>query len=236
MTIIYFGNLNRELFFAINGFAYQFQDKLWAILTNLSDGLYSFVLLLPFIHKKPQYIWAVLLATILFTIFGQAAKHILQVPRPPQILAPNEVNLIGPDWGTNAFPSGHASMIFNIAGVIALTTAKKWLRLLLISAAAIIALTRVAVGVHWPLDVAAGAALGWLTVWLGLKLAQKTPWGWGRWSQRIMGAILLIACGMLFFLDYTGHTNIMREQRIFALGFFVMGLLEYLKIFKEKSA
>ena len=179
--------MDRELFFAINGFAYNFEDKLWAVLTNLSDGLYSFVLLLPFIYKKPQYIWSVLLATILFSIFGQAAKHVLQVPRPPQVLAPNEIHLIGPDWGTNAFPSGHASMIFNLAGVFVLTTSKKWLRIILIVAASIIAFTRVAVGVHWPLDVVAGAALGWITVWLGLKIAQRTPWGWGRYGPENIG-------------------------------------------------
>lgn len=235
-AIIIFTDLNRELFFAINGFAYQFEDKLWAVLTNLSDGLYSFVLLLPFIHKKPQYIWSVLLAAILFTIFGQAVKHILHVPRPPQVLAPNEVNLIGPDWGTNAFPSGHASMIFIIAGALALTAANKWFRILLIAAAAVVALTRVAVGVHWPLDVVVGAAVGWLAVWLGLRIAQKTPWGWGWWAQRIFGAILLLACVVLFFLDYTGQTNIMREQRIFASVFFVIGFIQYLKIYKDESA
>ncbi len=227
--------MDKELFFAINGFAYSFEDKLWAVLTNLSDGLYSFVLLLPFIYKKPQYIWSVLLATIIFTIFGQAAKHILQIPRPPQILAPNEIHLIGPDWGTNAFPSGHASMIFNLAGVFALTTSKKWLRIILIAAASVIAFTRVAVGVHWPLDVLAGAALGWITVWLGLKIAQRTPWGWGCYAQKFLGAILLIACIVLFFLDYTGHTNIMREQRLFALVFFIFGSIQYVKVYTTRD-
>lgn len=234
--MIYLGDLNKDLFFAINGFAYNFEDKLWAVLTNLSDGLITFVLLLPFIYKKPQYIWSVLLAAILFTIFGQTAKHVLQIPRPPQVLAPNEVHLIGPDWGANAFPSGHASMIFNLAGVFALTTAKKWFRIVLIAAASVIALTRVAVGVHWPLDVVAGAALGWITIWLGLKLAQRTPWGWGSWAQKILGAILLMACVVLFFLDYTGHANIMREQRIFALVFFIIGFSQYIKVYKTKTA
>jgi len=234
IAVIYFGDLDKELFFAINGFAYNFEDKLWAVLTNLSDGLYSFVLLLPFIYKKPQYIWSVLLAAILFTIFGQAAKHILHVPRPPQILDPNEVHLIGPDWGTNALPSGHAAMIFNLAGVFALTTSKKWLRIALIACAAIIAFTRVAVGVHWPLDVVAGAALGWIAVWVGLKIAQQTPWGYRALAQKILGAILLIACVVLFFLDYTGHINIMREQRLFALVLFVFGFIQYVKIYKAK--
>jgi membrane-associated phospholipid phosphatase len=234
LAVIYFADLNQELFFAINGFAYNFQDKLWALLTNLSDGLFTFVLLLPFVYKKPQYIWSVLLAAVLFTIFGQAVKHLLHVPRPPQVLAPNEVHLIGPDWGANAFPSGHAAMIFNLAGAFALTTSKKWLRVILICAAAFIALTRIAVGVHWPLDVVAGAALGWIMVWLGLKLAQRTPWGWGRVAQKILGAILLIACVVLFFVDYTGQTNIMREQRIFALVFFVFGASEYFKVYKTK--
>ena len=55
-------------------------------------------------------------------------------------------------------------------------------------------------------------------------------------AQKILGAILLIACVVLFFLDYTGHTNIMREQRLFALVFFVFGSIQYLKVYTTRDS
>ena len=231
MAIIYFGDLNRDLFFAINSFAAQFVDKLWALVTFFSDGLVTFVILLPFIYRKPQYIWAVLLAAILFTVAGQGIKHMLNVPRPPRVLEPHEFNLIGPDWGQNAFPSGHASMVFNLVGVFILTTAKKWLRWVLIAVGVFIALSRTAVGVHWPLDIVAGAMMGWLTVWLGLKLVPYTRWGWSGIGQKILGGILLLAAVALFVADYTGFANIMTAQRVIAAVFFLIGASEYLKLY-----
>lgn len=231
MAVIYFGDLNRDLFFAINGFAAQFVDKLWALITFFSDGLVSFVLLLPFIYRKPRYIWAVLLAAVLFTLAGQGIKHIMDVPRPPRVLEPHEFNLIGPNWGQNAFPSGHASMIFNLVGVLILTTTKRWLRWVLLAVGTVIALSRTAVGVHWPLDVVAGALMGWLTVWVGLKLTPHMRWGWSGIGQKILGAVLILACIVLFFADYTGFTNIMPEQRTIALILFVVGTVEYLKLY-----
>jgi membrane-associated phospholipid phosphatase len=233
MAVIHFADLNRPLFFAINGFAAHFADKLWAIITFFSDGLVSFVILLPLIHRKPQYIWSVLLAALLFTLFGQGIKHLMHVPRPPKVLAPHEFNLIGPDWGQNSFPSGHASMIFNLVGVFALTTTRKWRRWLLIALGSVIALSRTAVGVHWPQDVLAGALIGWVTVWLGLKLAPHTRWGWQKLGQKILGAVLLAAAATMFFVDYSGFSNIMTEQRLIAIIFFILGSWQYLNVYRK---
>jgi hypothetical protein len=153
------------------------------------------------------------------------------VPRPPKVLSPHEFNLIGPDWGHNSFPSGHSSMIFNLVGVFALTTHKKWLRWVLIAVGAFIACSRIAVGVHWPLDVVAGALIGWVTVWVGLLLVPYTAWGWTKIGQKILGAVLLLACITLLFADYTGFTNIMTEQRVLAFVFILIGTWQYLKIY-----
>jgi len=210
----------------------------WVVLTIFADGLVSFIILLPWIKRKPQLIWAVLLAAILFTIFGQGIKRVVDVARPPQILSSDVFHLIGPDWGQHAFPSGHAAMIFMLAGAFVFTISRTWLRWLLIVLASLIALSRVVVGVHWPLDVLAGATIGWLGVWIGLLLSKYSSWGWGRIGQKILGAILLVACVVLFFVDYTGYQGIMGLQRMIAVVFFTVGVNEYMKIygfnFKER--
>jgi len=176
-------------------------------------------------------IWAVLLAAILFTLIGQGIKRIVDVPRPPQVLDPESFHLIGPFLGQHAFPSGHAAMIFMLSGAFVFTIHRAWLRWLLISVASLVALSRVVVGVHWPLDVLVGAAIGWLGVWVCLFLSKYSAWGWRGLGQKILGAVLLAACVVLFFVDYTGYQDIMSFQRVIAVLFFVAGMTEYLKIF-----
>jgi membrane-associated phospholipid phosphatase len=229
--VIYLSDSNLALFLIVNSLSKYTGDMMWAVLTFFSDGLVSFIILLPWIKKKPKLIWAVLIAAILFTLFGQGIKRIVDVPRPPQMLPADTFHLIGPDWGQHAFPSGHAAMIFILAGVFVFTISQKWLRWPLIAFASLIALSRVVVGVHWPLDILAGAAIGWVGVWIGLLISKYTNWGWRGIGQKIVGAILLVACVVLFFVDYTGYKGIMALQRLIAIVFFTVGMNEYLKIY-----
>jgi membrane-associated phospholipid phosphatase len=231
MAVVYWADVNMVLFLRINGVSAYTGGMIWAILTFFSDGLVSFVILLPWIRKRPRIICSVLLATILFTLFGQALKRVVNVPRPPQVLPESAFNLIGPDWGQYSFPSGHAAMIFILAGVFSFTTTRTWLRCLLMSLAFVVAVSRIVVGVHWPLDILAGMAIGWLAAWVGLVISRNIRWGWGAIATKIYGAILLIACVLMFFVDYTGYDNIMTVQRLLASIFLAIGTFEYLKLY-----
>lgn len=80
------------------------------------------------------------------------------------------------EWGRiyrntdpHSFPSGHAARAFLIA-VIASALAPTWLGILLWIWAPLVALARVAMGVHYLSDVLAGAILGVLIAWLGLQI------------------------------------------------------------------
>lgn len=228
-------NSNKELFLLINQISCFTGDKLWAVLTFFSDGLVSFIILFPFIYRKPRLIWAVFMAAVLFTIFGQGVKHLARIPRPPQVFSPDKFHLIGPDWGHNSFPSGHASMVFNLAGAFSLTVKKNWIRFLLIGLASIIAVSRVVVGVHWPMDILVGASIGWITVWVGLEISKKTDWAWKGLGRKILGAVLIGGCLFLFFADYTGHENVMIFQRMIALISLIVGGHEYARIYGWKG-
>jgi membrane-associated phospholipid phosphatase len=226
---------NQDIFIYVNSISRFTGDKFWAVLTIFADGLVAFVIIFPFIYRKPRLIWAVLIAAALFAIFGQAIKNLAQVPRPPQILSPEDFHLIGQGWRHNSFPSGHSSMIFNLAGALIMTTPKKWLRFFLIGAASLIAASRMVVGVHWPADVLAGAAFGWTAIWVGLKLSNLSRWAWTGWGQKILGMLLLLACVVLFFTDYTGHSDIMDIQRLIAVIFFMWGGYQYLRVWGWKN-
>jgi undecaprenyl-diphosphatase len=71
---------------------------------------------------------------------------------------------------SNSFPSGHAATSFAAATVIAAAAPR--LRIPLYVLAALVAWSRVYVGVHYPLDVIGGAIYGTL---LGLLLVRALP-------------------------------------------------------------
>jgi len=80
------------------------------------------------------------------------------------------------DWGSiyrnadpHSFPSGHAARAFLIA-VVGSALAPAWLAGLLWVWAPLVALARVAMGVHYVSDVVAGAILGVVIAWLGLQV------------------------------------------------------------------
>ena len=67
-----------------------------------------------------------------------------------------------------AFPSGHT--MHAVAFTFVLTAQLPWLAILLLPLAAAIALSRVALGLHYPSDVLSGAVLGACVAWLGVSL------------------------------------------------------------------
>ena len=69
----------------------------------------------------------------------------------------------------HSFPSGHAARSFLIA-VIASALAPAWLATLLWIWAPLVSLARVAMGVHYLSDVAAGAVLGVIVALIGLQI------------------------------------------------------------------
>lgn len=58
-----------------------------------------------------------------------------------------------------SFPSGHTTLAFALAAAVGLRW-PRW-RAVSLGLAAAVGLSRVALGLHWPTDVLAGAVLGW---------------------------------------------------------------------------
>ncbi len=89
-------------------------------------------------------------------------KAIVDRSRPPEAIGFEA--LVGVP-GSPSFPSGHAMTAFAVAGAVALLAPR--LRWPVLGLAALIAFSRVYLGVHFWIDVLAGAALG-LAIGLGV--------------------------------------------------------------------
>ena len=177
-------------------------DVLFENLTQLGDALILLPIISFLIIWRPQ-IWAGFFGAIpLGVLLSAGGKYLAAVPRPGVVLDPTIYTAVGSMKGFHSLPSGHTLTIFAMMAIILLVlipTPKSKIHYgLLICGfliAALIAISRVAVGVHWPLDLVAGAGLGYLAGVSGVILTQRYRrwWFWlmAEKYQFIFAAIML---------------------------------------------
>ena len=226
--IILLAGANKELFLSINTVSEYTGPGLWACLTILGDGYVTAVLLLLFINRKSEIVWSFIIATAIYMIILHSVKEGLDIRRPPGVLAPEQFNLIGPGYTHHAFPSGHTTTIFTLVQVIALKHKSTLIKILLPLGALLVAISRIAIGIHWPLDICAGAILGILAGTAGVYIAKKSSWGYSRVAQIIFYIILVPgALYMIFFYD-TGYERAHLFMVMIGTGAIVYWLVDLL--------
>lgn len=199
------GGVNESWFLSWNHHANRVLPPfLWAAITNFGSTLGAFALITPALAWRPRWIAATLLAAPAATIYTHGLKDFFSEPRPPAVLALEDFNVIGLALRTDSFPSGHATTAFVVGGVLTLCARqdqRRWLGWVALGAAALIAFSRIAVGAHWPLDVFAGAAGGWLSAALGVHWSGR----WRFWERvrgvRVMAALMLVVAALLAYED-----------------------------------
>jgi hypothetical protein len=175
------------------------------------------------------------MGAVLMVLILHSFKAFLSLPRPLGVLPEEMVNVIGPGHRRSSFPSGHTSTFALLAGVWALTTTRRSLSLAALSLAILVGISRMAVGVHWPTDVLAGFALGWISAWAGLRWASRVPWGTRKPGQLLLAFALLTSAVVLLVIDHTGYPGVLPVQRLIALVCIVWGGLESRRIWKDAS-
>jgi membrane-associated phospholipid phosphatase len=198
---IYVLDANRSLFLALNQLGPATSDLLWANITVLGDGMVAFALCLPLWRRRPDLLWAFLFLAVLGTLWVHGLKPVIDVARPPAVLG-EQVHVIGREYKAHSFPSGHATTAFALAGLLTLGIASRAWVAAIVALATVVALSRAVVGVHWPLDILAGAFGGWLAAVCAVWLAERTR----QFGQRALVqwtlAALLAACAVALVLGY----------------------------------
>ena len=194
-------DVNAPLFLVLNKLGSATSDALWANVTVLGDGMVAFALCLPLWRRRPDILWALAFLAIFGTLWVHGMKPLVDVARPPAVLG-DQVHIIGRAYKAHSFPSGHATTAFALAGLLALGIASRAWIAGVVALATVVAISRAVVGVHWPLDILAGAFGGWLCAVLAHWLGQRTRnFGERPWVQWILAA-LLTACAVALVAGY----------------------------------
>jgi membrane-associated phospholipid phosphatase len=209
--------MNRALFSAINHAASPWPDTAWSVLSALGDASVLFALLSALLLLRPQASAAVLAAVPMGGLFSVLFKRLFDTPRPAAVLDAAQFHLIGPVLSNHSFPSGHTISAFAAAvAVLAVlqpaarssrSSAMRFAGLFIaaIGLAAAVGISRVAVGAHWPVDVLAGAACGWLAGLSGAAASRRWPllWQGARSLRWLMVVLVGVAASLLWRpLDY----------------------------------
>jgi membrane-associated phospholipid phosphatase len=144
-------------FHTLNHLAAGWPPGFWEWLTVLGDARLAIALALFFSLRHPRLFWALILAALVATAFTHGIKPWVAAWRPPAMLPLDSFHLIGPALRKSSFPSGHTVTAAVLLGVGLCFVKGVSARLLLVALAVTVGVSRVAVGVHWPLDVAAGS-------------------------------------------------------------------------------
>ncbi len=166
-------NIDTKIFYFFNHTCHNaLLDKVMPIVTELGGGMAIFIIavFLLFSKDKQRRLTAILLmagATFAHYIGSQGLKFLVARPRPFVTLP--DVNLLMTEQSFS-FPSTHATMAF-LAAYLLSREFKKY-NLIFYSLAVLVVISRVYIGVHYPLDVFAGSILGTLIGYLLYKISR----------------------------------------------------------------
>jgi len=185
--------------------------------------------------------------------FNSWAKVLISLPRPYQF--DPRVRQLFAVTGF-AFPSGHTQGTVVIWGYLASAFHRRWLWIVALALMLLVPLSRLYLGLHFPIDLLGGYVIGAVLLVLFLWLAPKVePWLAGRaWPWQLAPAIIIPLALLILFptADTAGVTSaamlmgmslgLIVERRIFAfqsgglwqkqvlrflLGFIVLVALRY---------
>lgn len=135
--------------------------------TGFPAEILVLVLILMFAGKKNwRRIIAAVLAFSLFRLAGEIVKEGTAVPR---VCWQTGVKTLIPCPDSFAFPSGHALGAAMLAIIVSLIHRRKLIIVLAWASALLIAASRIAAGVHSPVDVTGGIIMGIISGWIVWK-------------------------------------------------------------------
>lgn len=202
-------SIQKDLLFYLNHSLSTYSSFQYNI-TQLGDALILFPLLSLFIIYAPKILEIILTSGLFSLLASVTLKKLSVVPRPADIFENGEIVIIGKAiiHHGNSTPSGHSITIFMVTCVLMFALMPKkyickflWF-LFMISIGIGISLSRIAIGAHYPIDVAAGCLIGFVTAIIGIKISNKINWrNWITSRYDMIFIVLIIIIWMVLLIQ-----------------------------------
>ena len=168
--------MDKELFLYLNSFYSDFWDTIMLMVTRKETWIPFYLTIVYYIvvHYRKKWILILLVMAVTILISDQLSvliKESVQRLRPvrdPSIghVVHNFLRL----GGYYGFVSSHASNTFSIFVFTSMVFKNRSYYVLMFLWALLVSYSRIYTGVHFPLDIIGGAALGWLLGWSMFRL------------------------------------------------------------------
>lgn len=212
------------MFVAINRGCRAVAAQVWTGLSLLGNGWGVLGVTAPLLVWAPRLMWAWLCAAPFAIASARIGKFFLESPRPAAVVDNTQIRIVGEVLHNVSMPSGHTLTAFAVASGIyfALPRATRWRHGWLLVLALGTGLSRIAVGAHWPGDVAVGASLGLLAGLLGNLLLGRMSTAHNQvthWSLRLVAALVAVATYFLLTeeLDFAENRALQRVVAVVAV-------------------
>jgi membrane-associated phospholipid phosphatase len=172
-----------ETIYAVQSIASPSLDALMTAITDLgSQEAYVALMVVTYLAIDARAGRTIGIALLLSFMINQYAKGAFDTPRPfalDPVLGRTEravAGALGP-----GFPSGHAQSTLTFWGLGAVLVRRPWFTALAVVVVAAVAFSRVYLGLHVPLDVVGGLALGAVVVAAAVLVLRSEP-TWPAWA------------------------------------------------------
>lgn len=201
-------------------------DQFWLFVTQWGDSAQALVLLLAVFMQNPVKLAWVLKTWLIGIIASPLLKKAWDAPRPLSVLDPQWLHAIGQTpMGGHSMPSGHSLAAGSLAALLffALDRDRPLWRCVVVAVCGLIALSRLAVGAHWPADVMVGLGLGLFLVLVAQFWERVQPWSahlaTAR-AQSVLAVLMLVLVYAVWHLPSEGWGMTGARLLVSAAAFF----------------
>ena len=176
-----------------------FLDNLFLVITAIGEEtMFLFVAVLVFwcVNKREGYY--LLTVGLVGMVVNQFLKQICRIERPWKKDGFSAVPEAIGEAGGYSFPSGHTQNVTGTLGSVARWSAKPWVRIASVVAIALVAFSRMYLGVHTPLDVGFSLVFGALLVFVIYPLF-STEERFEKFMPYVVGFAALLSLALLIF-------------------------------------